>query len=58
MKLRSLGAELLHVCGRTGGRTDKQDRWTDLTKLIALFEILRMLLIIPRGLEHSQNRHS
>jgi hypothetical protein len=39
------------VCGRTGGRTD-------LTKLVVLFEILRMCLIILKGLEHSQNRRS
>jgi len=58
MKIHSLGADLFHVCGRTGGRADKQDRRTDLTKLIVLSKILRMCLIVLRGLEHSQNRHS
>jgi hypothetical protein len=39
MKIRSVGAELLHAGGQMVGRTDRQtERWTDMTKL---FVVLR-----------------
>jgi hypothetical protein len=44
MKIRTVGAELFHADGRPTDRYSLTDRRTDMTKLIVVLAILRMLV--------------